>query len=153
MKLGIVGAGGISQVHCAGYQHLPEVQVCGVADLILERAEKRAALFGARAYSSLEAMSAAEQLDAIDICVPSYLHAQMAVQCLEAGLHVLCEKPLAFNRAEADAVLAAWQRSGKMFMVAQVLRFWPEYQYLKQLVSTGAYGGLRQASFTRTSRL
>jgi predicted dehydrogenase len=151
MKLGLIGAGGISQAHCAGYQNLPQVQVCAVADLIIERAETRAALFGARAYPSLEAMLAAEELDAVDICVPSYLHAQMAVQCLDAGLHVLCEKPMAFDRAGADAVLAAWQRSGKILMIAQVLRFWPEYQYCKKLVVEGTYGPLRQASFTRTS--
>jgi predicted dehydrogenase len=151
MKVGLIGAGGISQVHCAGYQNLPNVQVCAVADLIIERAETRAQLFGARAYPSLQAMLAAEKLDAVDICVPSYLHAEMAVECLDAGLHVLCEKPLAFDRAGADAVLAAWKRSGKMFMVAQVLRFWPEYQYFKQLIAEGTYGPLRQASFTRTS--
>lgn len=151
MKIGLIGAGGISQVHCAGYQNLPQVQVCAVADLIIERAETRAELFGARAYASLEAMLAAESLDAVDICVPSYLHAEMSVQCLDAGLHVLCEKPMAFDRAGADAVLAAWQRSGKMYMVAQVLRFWPEYQYCKKLVDEGTYGPLRQASFSRMS--
>jgi len=151
MKLAIIGAGGIAQAHCAGWELLPRVEVCGVADPILERAEKTARRFGARAYPSLEALLALEQPDAVDLCVPSDLHASITVRCLEAGLHVLCEKPMAFNRAEADAVIAAWGKSGKMLMIAQVLRFWPEYVYLKKLVSDGSLGWLRQASFSRTS--
>jgi UDP-N-acetylglucosamine 3-dehydrogenase len=58
---------------------------------------------------------------------------------------------MAFNRKEADKVMAAWRKSGKMLMFAQVLRFWPEYVYLKKLVSEGSFGRLRQASFSRTS--
>ena len=151
MKLAIIGAGGIAQAHRTGWEVLPQVQVCAVADIILERAEDMARRFGARAYASLGALLAAERPDAVDLCVPSDLHAGMTVQCLEAGLHVLCEKPMAFNRAGADAVMAAWRKSGKMLMIAQVLRFWPEYVYLKKLVSEGTYGRLLQASFSRTS--
>ncbi len=151
MKLAIIGAGGISQAHCAGWELLPQVEVIAVADLILERAEKTAQRFGAHAYASLEELLAAEQPDAVDLCVPSDLHARMSVRCLEAGLHVLCEKPMAYHPAEADAVIAAWRKSGKILMIAQCLRFWPEYVYLKHLVSAGSYGRLLQASFTRTS--
>ena len=151
MKLAIIGAGGIAQAHCAGWEALPDVQVIAVADLILERAENTARRFGARAYASLEALLDAEHPEAVDLCVPTDLHGRLAVQCLEAGLHVLCEKPMALNRKEADAVMAAWRKSGKMLMYAQVLRFWPEYVYLKHLVSAGTYGRLLQGSFSRTS--
>jgi predicted dehydrogenase len=151
MKLALIGAGGIAQAHCAGYRHIPAAQVVAVADLILERAEEKARLFGARAYPSLEALLAAEQPDAVDLCVPSDLHARMAAQCLRAGLHVLCEKPMAFQRREADEVMAAWQESGKFLMIAQVLRFWPEYEYLKKLVDERPFGRLLQVSFSRTS--
>jgi predicted dehydrogenase len=151
MKLAIIGAGGIAQAHCAGWDQLPLVEVCGVADPIWERAETMARRYEARAYASLEALLTVERPDAVDLCVPSDLHARMTVQCLEAGLHVLCEKPMAFNRQEADAVIAAWRKSGKMLMFAQVLRFWPEYIYLKKLVHDGSFGRLLQASFSRTS--
>ena len=151
LKIALIGAGGIAAVHCAGYQNLPQVQLCAVADILIERAVAKAEPFGARPYASLDELLAAESVDAVDLCVPSYLHAGMTARCLDASLHVLCEKPLAFDRAGADAVLAAWRRSGKMLMIAQVLRFWPEYQYFKGLVDSGEYGRLLQASFTRTS--
>jgi predicted dehydrogenase len=150
MKVAIIGCGGISQVHSAAYQHIPDVQVVAAADIRLEYAQKTASLHGANAYSSLEALLANEKPDMADICVPSYLHKSIAMTCMQHGLHVLSEKPMALNLADAQALAGCATQNGVFFMVAQVIRFWPEYLYLKKVYEQGTYGPLLQAFFSRT---
>src|SRR5271170_4388613 len=70
-------------------------------------------------------------VDAVDICLPTYLHREATVLALEAGKHVLLEKPMALDAAQCDAILDAAARSKQVLMVAQVLRFWPEYVALR----------------------
>jgi predicted dehydrogenase len=84
------------------------------------------------------------------ICTPSYTHAEIAVRCLEQGLHTLCEKPVAYTLADAQTMLEAAERRQCMLMIAQVVRFWPEYLYLKQAVDQNLYGQLKQLSCSRT---
>jgi predicted dehydrogenase len=150
MKVAIIGCGGIGQVHSAAYQQMPGVQVVAAADIRLEYAQKVADQHAAKAYPSLETLLANEKPDMADICVPTYLHASLAISCMQRGLHVLCEKPMALNLADAQAMADCAARNGVLFMVAQVIRFWPEYAYLKHVYDQGTYGPLLQASFSRT---
>ena len=150
MKVAIIGCGGIGQVHSAAYRQIPDVQVAAAADIRLGYAQKVAGLHGANAYPSLEALLADENPDMADICAPSYLHKSIAIACMERGLHVLCEKPMALNLADAQAMADCAARTGVFFMTAQVIRFWPEYVYLKNVYEQGIYGPLLQASFSRT---
>lgn len=136
-------------VHAAAYAKIPAVEICAVADLRPEKAGELAAKTGGRAYPSLEALLAAEQPDIVDICTPTHLHAEMAVDCLERGLNTLCEKPIARTSEAAQRMVAAARASGAHFMVAQVIRFWKEFAYLKQVVAEGRYGALRQVFLTR----
>jgi predicted dehydrogenase len=149
LKVGIIGAGGIAEAHAAAYALLPQAQVTAVVDIRPERAEFIARKFGARTYNSVEKLLVSEQLDMVDICTPSFLHKEMAILFLEHGLHVLCEKPIARALADAQAMVEAANRNQCKFMIAQVIRFWPEYVYLKQSVDDGRYGKLVQASFSR----
>jgi len=68
-----------------------------------------------------------------DICTPTSTHKDLVIQCADRGLHVMVEKPMAHTLEDARSMLEAVQRNKGLFMVAQVLRFWPEYAYLKQL--------------------
>jgi predicted dehydrogenase len=88
-------------------------------------------------------------LDAVDICLPTDMHLPVTLAALKAGKHVLCEKPMALSSAECDEMLAAARESGKILMIGQVLRFWPEYKYLRTFVQGGQYGSVRAATFVR----
>lgn len=99
-------------------------------------------LTGIGKHRVLADMLADDSLDLIDLCLPTPLHPDAAVEALEAGKNVLCEKPIALNTAEAKRMLDAAQASGTIFMVAHVLRFWPEWAWLKSKVDSGEFGKL-----------
>jgi predicted dehydrogenase len=86
----------------------------------------------------------------VDICTPTYLHAPQAVQIMDRGIHVLCEKPMALSVEDANLMLQASKRNDVFFMVAHVIRFWPEYMYLKEVFNDGKYGPLNHLFFSRT---
>jgi len=151
MKVALVGAGGIGHSHGNAYLQLPGVKITAVVDIRLEKAEEVAEEHGAKAYSTLESMLQTEDVDMVDICVPSYLHKEFSLKCMERKLHVLCEKPIAHTLEDAQAMVDAAERTGVKFMIAQVIRFWPEYMYLKKVYDEKTYGSLRILQFSRTS--
>ncbi len=102
-----------------------------------------------RKYAAPEELLADASLDAVDICLPTYLHAPLALQALRAGKHVIVEKPMALDGAEADAMVEEAARCRRVLMTAQVLRFHPAYQALFDLVSSGRVGPVRYALFRR----
>lgn len=102
-------------------------------------------------YGRLEDMLAGEELDAVCLAVPTFLHADMACYLLERGCHVFCEKPMARYSAEAWRMADAARRSGKTLMVGHCLRFWPAYEYLKGLVASGGFGRVTGGFFYRGS--
>ena len=102
-----------------------------------------------RKYRSVEAILADSEVEAIDICLPTFLHAAVAIQALRAGKHVLCEKPMSLNGTDADEMIAEADRAGRVLMVAQVLRFFPAYCELSRLIKSGELGQVRSALFRR----
>ena len=150
IKVALIGAGGIGNAHSNAYTRVPEATITAVVDIRREYAEKLAAIHGARVYTSVEDMLAGENINMVDICTPSFTHPAIAIQCAGRGLHVLVEKPISYTRENAQAILETVKKNGVMFMVAQVIRFWNEYIYLKQIYDTGAYGKLLQLWFSRT---
>jgi predicted dehydrogenase len=151
LRVGIVGAGFMGQMHANVYSYLPGVKLVGVADILQEKAEKIANEKGAVAYSSFEEMLAGEELDLVDICLPTYLHCEYTVKAALAGKHVFCEKPMAMSLAEADKMIETTEKAGVKFMIGQCVRFWPEYAKLKELISNGELGRITSASFWRLS--
>lgn len=99
-RVGVVGCGGIAQVHGAVLQHLEGVELVACADIRPERSQAFAENFGGKAYDSMEAMLEGEQLDAVHLCTPHYLHTPMAKLAVERGLHVFTEKPPVINREQ-----------------------------------------------------
>ena len=150
LKVGVVGVGGISKAHIAAWADMADVQLAAICDIRPERMEAYPDLSH---YTSFEAMLAAETLDIVDICLPTYLHTEYAVKTLEQGIHVLCEKPISLRREDVRRIYDAAERNHVCFMVAQVLRFWPEYELLKELYDSGRYGKLLSGSMTRLGHL
>lgn len=100
-------------------------------------------------HADLETMLDDPDIDMVDICNPTNLHASTAIAALEAGKHVLVEKAIALEAREADAMLKAARRAGKLLMVAHVLPFFPEFAYAADAVRSGAHGKLLAAHFKR----
>lgn len=101
------------------------------------------------AYDNVKEMLADPDIDLIDICLPNDQHEAVAIAALQAGKHVLVEKPIAVDPKAADRMLAAAQKSGKLLMVAQVLPFFPEFQFAAECAANGKYGKLLAAHFRR----
>jgi predicted dehydrogenase len=93
----------------------------------------------------------AQDLDCVDICTPTYLHADMTVKALEAGKDVICEKPMALCPADCQRMIDAAQANGRKLFIAQCIRFWPAYEKLAEMVHSGALGKLTSVKFTRVS--
>lgn len=164
LKAGLIGFGGIAQAHKNGYALLEregKVRLTCACDIRPEtfsgkveinlKLEDSAESSPIRFYEDLDEMLRKEELDFVDICVPSYLHREMAVKMLTRGYHVLSEKPMALSFADCRAMLDAEQKSGKHFMIGQCLRFFPQYEYLKACIDDGRFGKTLSAFFSRLS--
>lgn len=132
-------------------QQTPGCQVAAIASRGIERAQEMANQLGiAKAYGSYEALLADPEIDAIYNPLPNHLHTPWTIKALEAGKHVLCEKPIALNAEEAKQLIAARERSGKLVAEAFMVRFHPQWLRARELVQSGAIGGVRaiQTAFT-----
>lgn len=148
----ILGAGFMGSAHASNYAALGErVRVKWVASRSPERAAKVAETLGAQASTDLEAAVSDPEVDAVDICLPTPLHREAAERAFAAGKHVFLEKPIALTLEDADAILAAADRSGRVLMVGLVLRFWPEYVELRRRVAEGELGRPHVVSAHRLS--
>lgn len=146
LKVGLVGVGGISGAHIPAWMDMEETELVAICDVRPEQMEKYPAI---RHYTDFEEMLNNEELDILDICLPTYLHAEYAIKAMDKGIHVISEKPVSLIAEDAERVYAAAERNNVKFMVAQVLRFWPEYELLKELYDTQKYGKLLSGSMTR----
>lgn len=149
LRIGIVGAGQIAATHAKIFCQLPSTVIVAIANPRIEKARELASRFGGKVFSTLEEILDKEKIDVIDICSPNYLHADQTIMALKGGKHVLCEKPIALSLEEADQVVQAAKRSPNIFMVGHVLRFFPEYEWIRELLSRGALGNPIAATATR----
>jgi len=106
-------------------------------------------LSGHALYPAAGDLLADPAVDLVDLCVPNDEHARLAIRALEAGKHVLVEKPIALTTADADAMIAAAEASGTLLMVAHVLPFFPEFGFAAEAVRSGRHGKLRAAHLSR----
>ena len=150
VKVAIVGCGGIGKFHSTVYTLLPDVKVIATADIRREQAELAAQAHQAGVFASMNDLLEAEKPDVVDICTPTHLHPEMSIHAMQAGCHVLCEKPMALDVESAESMLGMAQKSGVTLMIAQVIRFWDEYVYLKNALDQQTFGPLKQAWFSRT---
>jgi predicted dehydrogenase len=147
LGIGIIGAGGIARgVHIPGYQKLPNAEVVAVSDPFQAAREGAAQQFGIQdTYEDFNEMLKRDDIHAISVTTPNFLHAEATIAALEAGKHVLCEKPLAMNAEEGRAMVEASQRTGMKLMCGFHYRFSPEIQCLKRFADAGEFGDIYYA--------
>ena len=146
LKVGLVGVGGISGAHIPAWEAMEDVELVALCDV---REEQMESYPDKRRYLDFDEMLAKEQLDILDICLPTYLHADFAIKAMEQGIHVICEKPISLKKEDVERVYSTAQLMHVNFMVAQVLRFWPEYVLIKELNDTKKYGRLLSGYMSR----
>lgn len=146
LKVGLIGVGGISGEHIPVWDAMECAQLVCICDIRPEQMEKYP---DKRRYTDFDQMLENEQLDILDICLPTYLHADYAVKAMEKGINVICEKPVSLKEEDVKRVYQTAQRMNVAFMVAQVLRFWPEYELLKEIYDTRKYGRLLSGYMSR----
>ena len=146
LKVALVGVGGISGAHIPAWMNMDDAELVALCDIRSEQMERYPAQ---RHYSDFDEMLENEKLDILDICLPTYLHADFAVKALEKGINVISEKPISLKKEDVDRVYRAANENNVRFMVAQVLRFWPEYEIVKSIYDRKTYGNLLSGSMTR----
>ncbi len=163
VKIALVGLGFMGKTHLGAYQRIPDAEVVALCDPREENlkvsnlasggniasASGSIDLGGARTYRDYPDMLRAGGFDFVDVCAPTFLHADYAIQALDAGYHVFCEKPMALTNDETARMLAHVEKSGRLFSVGQCLRFWPAYAGVKTLIDSGRYGRVRYAELAR----
>jgi len=148
--IGIIGSGAIAQVHADAYQEFPgSCEVRAVCDLYVDKAEaliEKKGLKNAKAYKEIDELISSRGIDAVSICLPPVSHAEVAVKALNAGKHVLVEKPMAASLAECDAMIAAAEKSGKILSPVAQNRFNTPNARVKTMIEEGAAGKVLYAS-------
>lgn len=151
MKVALIGVGGMGYCHYLAYKDVEGAEVVAVCDVNMEMLKEKVGADGIRMYESFDELLKNEQVDFVDICTPTYLHAEQSIKAMEAGFHVLSEKPMALNNEETAKILATVERTGKRYMVAHVVRFGDAYMYLKDAIDSQKYGKLIRLSMKRIS--
>lgn len=151
LKIGLIGCGFMGTMHANCYQNIPGVELAAVADVREDVAKTLAKGTNAAIYGDGKDLIANADLDIIDICLPTYLHAEYAMLAMEKAPYVFVEKPVALTAAEADAMLEKAAKTGCQVQIGQVIRFWDEYVKLRQIVQSGIYGKVVNANFRRIS--
>lgn len=140
LRVGIIGLG-IGRMHIDGWRQHPHVDVVAIADSDATRLAQVGSSHGIEArYTDALAMLAAEQLDVVSVCVPNKFHLPLTLAALQAGCHVLCEKPMALSAAEGRQMLDAAQAAGKRLMINFSYRFSAQSRALKAQVDAGFFG-------------
>ncbi|WP_028547289.1 Gfo/Idh/MocA family protein [Paenibacillus sp. UNC451MF] len=140
MKAVVLGCGIMGRTHARNWSSVPGVQLAAVCDIDKELADKVAGSNGTKSYTSFEDMLAAEHPDIVSICVPTYLHKHFVLQAAQAGVHIVCEKPIAPSLEDAEEMIAACRLSGVRLFIAHVVRFFPSYKDLAAKVRAGVIG-------------
>ena len=162
VKIAVVGFGFMGRMHYGNWKKIPGARVVAVCDANLKQlttvttgnladVDTTTDFTGVAIFDDFSRMLAAGGFDVVDITLPTTLHPETTIAALQAGFHVLCEKPMALSVKACDEMLAAARKAKRILLVAQCLRFWPEYVALKKIVASGRYGTVIAADFLRAS--
>jgi len=151
-KAAIIGGGYIGLVHANAYKNSAKVELAAVVDVNEEAGRKLAEEYDCVFYTDAQEMIDKEKPDFVDICVPTFLHEQFVVLAAKNKVNVLCEKPVALSVEAVDRMVAAAKEAGIVFMVAQVIRFWPEYVQIKKMYDRGDFGNIKMVYANRLAQ-
>ncbi len=150
IRVGVIGCGRISVMHLVPIDVLPDTELVACCDIKKDRADAVAEKYGARAYYSYEEMLDNEQLDAVHLCLPHYLHCRVACYALERGVHVLTEKPMDIDLESAERAVALAKEKGLLFGVIFQCRYNNAPKFVKEAVTSGRLGKIISARSTLT---
>jgi predicted dehydrogenase len=162
-RVGIIGIGFIGWIHWLAYHRLGGVKVVAISESIPERLAgdwrnikgnfgppgEQVDLSGINTYANLDDLLRDPQVELVDITLPTFLHADIAVRALEAGKHVFCEKPMSLRLADCERMVAAAKKANRLLMIGHVLPFFPEYDWARQVIRSGDFGQVRGGAFRR----
>lgn len=153
LKVALIGSGVMGKTHLRCYNELSKkARVVAVCDGDVDRAKEAAEICGSNYYASAEEMFKKEEIDLLDICLPTFLHTHYAVLAMEKGIkNILIEKPVCTSTSEARVLLDTQKRTGATVQVAQVVRFASKYYYVRDAIRSGEYGKIISGSFSRFS--
>ena len=151
LKIGLIGCGFMGSMHANCYNNIENARVVAVADLRRDKAEALAKISGAEIYETGRALIEQADVDAIDICLPTYLHAEHALLAMKKVRYVFIEKPVALTLDEGRALIDAAKACNAEVQVGQVIRFWDEYVALAEMIKNETYGKVVTANFRRLS--
>lgn len=166
VNIGVTGIGFMGVTHIKSYMKIPGARVAAICDAVRLPVDGDLSGIGGnigdgkplkldmkqvKAYSKFDEMLANPEIDLVDLCVPTPQHPQLAIAALRAGKHVICEKPLARTPAQCREIVAEAKKAKGFFMPAMVIRFWPEWAWLKKAIDEKTYGKVLAARFRRVS--
>jgi predicted dehydrogenase len=164
IKVGVCGLGFMGRTHFTVFDQDPRATVVALMDHQPARRNgdwrdplgnlesgwpSRVDMANRRGYATIEDLCADPEVELVDLTLPTHLHADAAVTALQARKHVLSEKPMALSSKDCKRIVEAAKKSRKYFMVAQCIRFWPQYAKIKELVSSRMYGKVRSLALRR----
>ncbi len=164
VRVGILGLGFMGKMHFRCYKALEDAKIVAICDADeskfkddsgtagnISGAEEPLDFTGIELFTDFDKMLAETKLDAVSITLPTYMHRDFTVKALDAGVNVLCEKPMAMNQTQCEEMIAAAKKSGKVLQIGHCIRFWPEYVKTKEIIDSGKYGRVLAVSFRRFS--
>lgn len=141
LKFGVVGAGGIAGLHLQSLKEIEAVEIVAVADVDTNILATRKQEFGIQdTFENYDDLFKVSGLDAVLICLPTYLHCDAVTKAAQRGLDIFCEKPMAMTLQEADQMMEVCEKSGVKLMIGFVRRFCPEWGKFKEVVEQGVLG-------------
>ena len=153
MKVGIIGASFAQAAYLPALRHVIGAEVVALASARMENARSAASQFEVpHVYDDWEAMLVSHEFDLVCIATPTFLHEPQTLAAIEAGAHILCEKPTAMDAGEAARMLAAAEAAGRVHMIDHELRFNPNRARIAELISEGALGEIRHVNISNIGK-
>ena len=150
-NIAIIGSGSICRTYCEALKTSAAVRVTAIAGRDTEKGRAMAAEYSVPYYVDQDEMYEKEQLDAVLICTPTFTHEEMVRRAIEHGVHVMCEKPFVLDASLAQELFDLAESHGVRMMVMHVVRFWPEYVKVKEMIKAGELGAIKNVYLSRLS--
>lgn len=166
VNIGLIGLGGMGRVHYGCYRNNTNAKIVALCDIEPNKARgswsaleinlgaegsDKIDMTGIASYTAYADLIADPNVHVVDICLPTHLHAEVAIAALKAGKDVFCEKPMALSDAECAALEEVVRETGRRLQVGHCLRYWPQYLAAEKIIKSGEYGGWQYARFERFS--
>lgn len=151
MNLAFLGTGFIAHNHAQEILKMDDVNIVAAIDVNENVGRNFAEKYNTRYYPTIESAVCCENVDMVNICLPTNLHKEYVIKCAKMGLHILCEKPFTFKTEDCREMERVCAEQGVRFMIAQPLRFWPEYMKAKEIIDSGELGVPQLVNLARMS--